>query len=62
MDIRRAEAVMKSQGLVSVSYNGLPVQIENIQGDMAEIEFIGMEGKVKVPVSALAEADPLYNV
>lgn len=62
MDIKRAEMVMRSQGLINVSYNGMPVQIENIQGDEAEIKFIGVEGKVKIPVSALAEADPFYNL
>ncbi|AUS98554.1 hypothetical protein CDQ84_13315 [Clostridium thermosuccinogenes] len=62
MDSKRAEEIMKSNGLIHVSYNGMPVNIESIRGDLAEVTLIGMGKKIDIPISALAETDPLYTI
>lgn len=62
MDGKRAEKIMQSYGVINVSYNGMPVWIEGIRGDVAEVSFIGMDRRVDVPISALAEADPIQTL
>ena len=60
MDSKRLEEAMKYHGLVHVSYNGMPVRVESVNGDLAEITLIGMDQKISVSTSALAEAEPTH--
>ena len=62
MDHERVEQIMQSHGVIDVSYNGMPVWIENLRGDMAEVMLIGMERRIDVPVGALAEAGPMQTM
>lgn len=62
MDSKRVEEIMQSHGVINVSYNGMPVWIEGIHGDGAEVTLIDMDKKIEVPISALAEADPMQTM
>jgi len=62
MDSKRAEEIMQSHGVINVSYNGMPVWIERIRGDMAEVTLIDMERKIDVHIGALTEADPMQTM
>ena len=62
MDGKRLEEIMKSHGVINVSYNGMPVWIEGIRGDEAEVTFIDMDRRIEVPISALTEADPMQTM
>lgn len=62
MDSKRVEEIMQSHGVIHVSYNGMPVWIESVRGDMAEVTLIDMKRKIDVSTSALAEADPMQTM
>lgn len=62
MDSKRAEEIMQSHGVINVTYNGMPVWIEGMRGDMSEVCLIGMEKRIDVPISALAEANPMKTM
>lgn len=62
MDSKRVEEIMQSYGVINVSYNGMPVWIEGIRGDVAEVALIDMERRMDVPISALTEADPMQTM
>jgi len=62
MESRRAEQIMQSKGVIEVTYNGMPVWIESIHGDMAKIRFIDMDRSSDVPISALSEAPPMQTM
>jgi H-type small acid-soluble spore protein len=62
MESKRAEQIMQSNGVIEVSYNGMPVWIEGIRGDMAEVTFIDLNRRSDVPVSSLAEAPPMKTM
>jgi H-type small acid-soluble spore protein len=62
MNSKRAEEIMQSYGVINVNYNGMPVWIEGVHNDVAEVTLIDMEKKVDVPISALTEADPIQTI
>ena len=62
MDSKRAVEIMQSNGSINVTYNGMPVWIESIRGDMAEVTFIGMDRRVDVSISALSETYPIQTM
>lgn len=62
MDSNRVEDIMQSHGVINVSYNGMPVWIESVRDDEAEVTVIGMERRINVPISALTEADPMQTM
>lgn len=62
MDSKRVEEIMQSNGVINVSYNGMPVWIEDTRGDVAEVSFIDMDRRMGVPISALTEADPMKTM
>lgn len=62
MDSKRVEEIMQSYGVINVSYNGMPIWIEGIRDDVAEVTLIGMERRMDVPISALTEADPMQTM
>lgn len=62
MDGKRAEEIMQSLGVINVSYNGMPVWIEGIRGDVSEVTLIEMDRRIDVPISALTEADPMKTM
>lgn len=62
MNNGRAEEIMQSHGVISVSYNGMPVWIEGMRGEMAEVTLIDTGKRIDVAVSALAEADPMQTM
>lgn len=62
MDSKRVKEIMQSHGVINVSYNGMPVWIEGIRGDVAEVNLIDVKKRMDVPVSALTEADPIQTM
>lgn len=62
MESNRVAEIMQSHGVINVSYNGMPVWIEGIRGDVAEVSLIDMEKSMDVPISALTEADPMQTM
>jgi H-type small acid-soluble spore protein len=62
MESKRAEQIMQSNGVIEVSYNGMPVWIESIHGDMARVKFIDIDRSTDVPISALSEAPPMQTM
>jgi small acid-soluble spore protein H (minor) len=55
MDIERAKQVMESKGVIDVRYNGIPVWIESIRSDNAEVKFLDTDKRMDVPVDKLVE-------
>lgn len=62
MDSRRAEEIMQSYGVIDVTYNGMPVWIEGVRKDFAEVTLVEQKRRLDVPVSALAEAGPMQTM
>ncbi len=62
MDNRRAEEIMQSHGVINVNYNGMPVWLEGIRGDLAEVTFIGLDRRMDIPVKELNEADQIQSI
>lgn len=62
MNGKRVEEIMQSYGVINVSYNGMPVWIEGVRGDVTEVTLIGTDRRIDVPVSALTEADPMQTM
>lgn len=59
MKRERVAEIMESHGVININYNGMPVWIEGVRGDMAEITFVGTDRRIDVPVRELTEADPI---
>ncbi|NLM53131.1 MAG: small, acid-soluble spore protein, H family [Firmicutes bacterium] len=53
MDIKQAEEIMNSPDKVEVQYEDVPVWIDSLQGNMANITVIGTNKKMSVPVEQL---------
>ena len=62
MDSKRAEDIMQSHGVINATYNGMPVWIESIRGDLSEVTLIGTNERIDVPISALTEAAPMQTM
>jgi H-type small acid-soluble spore protein len=62
MDNRRAEEIMQSHGVIDVNYNGMPVWLEGIRGDMAKVTFIGLDTGTDIPVKELNETGPFRTI
>lgn len=64
MDSKRIEEIISSTDVIRVSYNGIPVWIESINGDEVEVSLIGigMDRKIHLPSSALAETGPMQTL
>lgn len=62
MDNRRAEEIMQSHGVINVNYNGMPVWLEGIRGDLAEVTFIGLDRRMDIPVKELNESDQIQSI
>ena len=62
MNSKRVEEILQSHGVINISYNGMPVWVEGIRGDVAEVTLIDMERRMEVPISALTEADPMQTM
>lgn len=62
MDNSRVEEIMQSHGVIDVSYNGMPVWIEGVRGDVAEVTLIDLERRMEIPISALTEAGPIQTI
>jgi H-type small acid-soluble spore protein len=62
MNNQRASEILRGKGNVRVSYNGMPVWLETMDGDNMEVSFIGMNQSSIVPISGLVEADPLHSL
>jgi H-type small acid-soluble spore protein len=62
MENRRAEEIMQSYGVIDVNYNGMPVWLEAISGDLAEVTFIGLDKRMEIPVEELNESDPIQSI
>ncbi|MCX7772365.1 MAG: H-type small acid-soluble spore protein [Clostridia bacterium] len=55
MDSKRVNEIMESKGVINVNYNGMPVWIDNMKGDMAEVTLIGKNQTMSVPINNLIE-------
>lgn len=62
MNSKRVKEIMESHGVINVSYNGMPVWIESVRGDISEVTLIDMNRRVEVPTSALTEAEPMETM
>ncbi|KUG02471.1 hypothetical protein ASZ90_020103 [hydrocarbon metagenome] len=57
MDKKRAKEIMDSLGVIEVTHRNSPVWIENLDGDMANIEYLNRSGKARVPLADLYETE-----
>jgi small acid-soluble spore protein H (minor) len=55
MDVQRAHDIVNSLGVIEVLYQGEPIWIENINGDLARIDFLERRHQAEVPVHDLME-------
>ena len=62
MENKKLEEIMQSHGVINVSYNGMPVWVESVRGDVAVVSLIGIEKRIDVPVSELTEAEPMQTM
>lgn len=62
MNSKRAEEIMQSKGVINVNYNGMPVWIVGVRGEVAEVNLLGIERKMELPVDELTEGDPIHSV
>ena len=59
MDNESAKRIIESLGVIEVQYNGIPVWIENIKDNTAEVSYLDTKNKAEVPVEKLHERKPL---
>lgn len=59
MDNESARRIIESLGVIEVQYNGIPVWIENIKDNTAEVSYLDTKNKAEVPVEKLVERKPL---
>ncbi len=57
MNNQRAKEILDSKGIIEVRYQQSPVWIQEIQGDMAEVEYLDSLDRTLVPVADLVECD-----
>lgn len=62
LDSKRAQEIMQSHGVIHVSYNGMPVWLEGIRGEIAEVTLTDMDRRMDIPVDALTEAEPMQTM
>lgn len=55
MDRQRAEQIMKAPKKVEVQYEDVPVWIDRIHGDSANVTIIGTSRSMKVPLEKLED-------
>ncbi len=57
MDIRRAEEILNSKGIIQVTYKDSPVWIENIikDGSAAQVTLLSNNETINIPVEELTE-------
>lgn len=56
MDKKRVEEIMQSHGVINVIFDGMPVWIEGIRGDLAEVTLINASGHMDAPIDKLTES------
>lgn len=59
MDNESARRIVESLGIIEVQYNGIPVWIENIKDNTAEVSYLDSKNKAEVPIEKLIERKPL---
>lgn len=59
MNLKRAEEIINSKGVIQVTYNNSPVWIESISRDdsTAHVKFLESDLSMNIPVQYLNEAD-----
>jgi H-type small acid-soluble spore protein len=57
MDTKSAMNIINSSDEIKVLYNGSPVWIQGVNGDIAKVKFMGKDGEGEVPVHDLIRAD-----
>lgn len=55
MDRNQAEQIMGNHNNVEVQYQDVPVWIKNVEGSTAEVEVIGTNRKLTVPLDELED-------
>ena len=61
MDSYRAREIMESRGVIEVLYRGLPVWIENILDETAQVTYLKSQRREDVPLSELEEGIGIEN-
>lgn len=56
MDSERAVEIMKSRGVIGVSFKDKPVWLEGIKDDMASVIELETNRKLDVPLKSLSES------
>ncbi len=56
MDKKRAEEIIDSLGVIEVIHGSSPVWLNNLDGDMANIEYLDRCDKARVPLAELYES------
>ena len=51
----KAKDILESVKTVEVHYNGLPVWIESLAGENAEVRYLETGERIRVPVAELVE-------
>ncbi|MDP4091760.1 MAG: H-type small acid-soluble spore protein [Bacillota bacterium] len=59
MNRERAKEIMESQGIIQVLYGSSPVWIEDLNGDNAQVSYIGSNNRIQVPLNKLNETHPM---
>lgn len=57
LDTQSAMNIVNSPKEIKVLYQGSPVWIQGINGDVAKVKFMGSDREGEVPVNALVKAD-----
>lgn len=55
MNGNRAKQIFDSYGVIEVLYDGAPVWIENVKGDIVEVTNLKNNEKIEVPANKLEE-------
>ena len=64
MDIKRAEEIINSKGVIEVTYNNAPVWLESIIEDeaAARVKLLSTNQSINIPVEQLSEKHPNITV
>jgi small acid-soluble spore protein H (minor) len=61
LEPEKAQQIFESLGVVDVLYNGVPVWIEDLDGEEAKIRYLESDDVIQVPVAELVEEDSIWE-
>lgn len=64
MDIKRAEEILESKGIIEVTYNNSPVWIESVipENSTVHVKVLSTNTSMNIPVAQLTEKHPNVTV